>query len=102
MGLQRVGHKSQVTLSSKSVDSKEGRGQRTLICSRVGQNCGSPGALTVTGIRWGTVLWDQALNRWGLRLQADDVRSGLNCGTPGWHCSQVPGVDKTPVFSDPK
>ena len=102
MGLQRIGHKSQVTLSSKSVDSKEGRGQRTLICSRVGQNCGSPGALTVTGIRGGTALWDRALYRWGLRLRADDVRSGLNCGTPGWHHRQVPGVGKTPVFSDPK
>ena len=36
----------QVTLSHKLVYSKEGSGQRTLICSQVRQNCGSPAIVT--------------------------------------------------------
>ena len=57
-GRRELDTTEQVTLANKLVDFKEGRSQRTLICSQVRQNCGSPGALTVTGIRGGVVSWD--------------------------------------------
>ena len=57
-GCRELQTTEQVTLANKLVDSKEGRGQRTLIHSQVGQKCGSPGALIVTGIRGGAVSWD--------------------------------------------